>query len=71
MTILLTILGVIVGVVFLAAFGCGAVAAIADGFFKFLKGIFGVGFGCAKSCMSIIMLFIVTFLVLLLMAKCD
>lgn len=71
MTIVLAILGVIAAIVILPAFGFGAVAAIIDGLFKLLKGIFGVGFGCAKSCMSIIMIGVVIFLALLLTAKCN
>lgn len=54
-----------------AVFGAGALTAIASSLFNFLKGIFGVGFGCTKSCISVVMLLLVTLLFALLMSRCS
>lgn len=48
MNTMLTILGVVAGAILLVVFGLGAVAAVAHSFFRFLKGVFRIGFEASK-----------------------
>ena len=68
---MITALLILGAIVFGAVFGAGALAAIASSLLNFLKGIFGVGFGCTKSCLSLLGVLLVTLLFLLFMAKCS
>ena len=69
MTVLLIILATICGLFVLLAFGAGILSGVAGSFFNFLKGIFGVGQGCAKGCISVVMVLLVTLLFIVLAAK--
>ena len=67
----MTILGVIVGAIVLGVFGLGAVAAVGHSLFRFLKGIFQIGFEASKCCMTIIILLLIVLLIAFCGAKCD
>ena len=71
MNTVLTVLGVIVGAIVLCVFGLGAVAAVGHSIFRFLKGIFQIGFEASKSCMIILVLLLIILLLAFCGAKCN
>ncbi|MBQ6247902.1 MAG: hypothetical protein IJK04_13610 [Kiritimatiellae bacterium] len=71
MNTMLTILGVVAGAILLVVFGLGAVAAVAHSVFRFLKGVFRIGFEASKCCMTVALLLRLVLLLALCGAKCD
>lgn len=71
MTVSLAILATVCGLVVLLPFCVGILAGVVGSFFNFLKGIFGMGRGCAKGCLNAIVVLLATLLFIVLAAKYE